>query len=253
MLYFQRSVSTVSSTGFLAGLLLTFVALLSAQLAALSDDAYAEPGGGIPTDLKLSLDALGARTDPLLTMRAPGPVEASFRYELPPSAQQGPDTWLLLDLVGDVTFSVGSNGAFQLTGDMNGLVAASIDFTVDRNGGVETHALSLIGGSTRQVSDSSQAHVQFTNYAQVNGVTPGLGLLTYKVKPVHGARGSATVTLDRTASGLRVTDHTPYEVGLGLPGRPLTASPGAIVEVPYTLKTTRSARGRASDSVPKRR
>lgn len=219
----------------LPGLLALLLALLSVPIAT-QQRAAAGEGPGLRPQMQLSLASLGVPSDPVLTARTSRLASVVYPYDLPPGTRQGPDVWLLLDLVGDVAFSKGSRGTFQLTGDMNGFVAASIDLDVRPGGDVETHTLSLIGGSSRRVSSERQAHVEFSNYAQINGVRPGPGKLTYKIKPLQGAEGEARVVLRRSGTGLRVTSASPYEVGLGLPGRPLTAAPGTMVEVPYTLK-----------------
>lgn len=185
--------------------------------------------GGEDARLPLSAFATSGMPHRLTATRPTDGVD----FELTPTFHQGRPRWIVVHF--DWLAHVEGRAQWELTADINGYTAASIDLISDGRS-VVANSLSLLGGSIHQASPRHTLRVAFANYAQVQSFIAGANnRLTFQLRKESGSpKASAEVRVLDT-SGLEVTSISPSEVSIGLPHE-LYAKPGETLRVPFEIR-----------------
>ena len=159
--------------------------------------------------------------------------DASFSFDLPAGAAQGPTYWYVLKLRARITWSAEPRATGGFTAATNGKAVSQVEMETDATG----HRVFYNGLLTGPVNDRSSdpsTTVEYENYGQLEGIKPGTNQLTFKHQRYEGVVASAIEILPGTV--LYRTDVHPFQLEIGLPKAVLAVRAGRDFEVPVKLR-----------------
>jgi hypothetical protein len=158
-------------------------------------------------------------------------------YILPETATQGPDVWYLVHLDLLAQFNEESdNGQVYVTALINGYASASVEFSLTRSAdslAVDWNTVDLINGLKKYSSLSNSADISFSNYIQVAGIDPGLGVLTFRVERSEGVKLKNLSILD--TSGIQVSENPLPKLQLSVVPPPMNVKVGNSFNVAFQV------------------